>query len=37
LTDNLICGADGYAALRKQLLIRSPRILMEAMRDKLYA
>jgi flavin-dependent dehydrogenase len=35
LTDNLICGADGYDTLRKRLLIHSPRILMEAMRRKL--
>jgi len=34
LTDNLICGADGYDVLRKQLLIHSPRILMEALRDR---
>src|SRR5262245_4389435 len=37
LTDDLICGAEGYDALRKRLLIHSPRILVEAMREKLSA
>ena len=34
LTDNLICGVNGYDALRRQLLTYSPRILVEAIRSR---
>ena len=34
LTDNLICGVNGYDALRCQLLIYFPRILVEAIRSR---
>ncbi len=34
LTDDLICGLRSYGELRRQIILKSPRILLEAFRDK---
>ncbi|HYK87240.1 MAG TPA: NAD(P)/FAD-dependent oxidoreductase [Acidobacteriota bacterium] len=35
LTDDQICGLRSYEQLRRQIILRSPRILLEALRHKL--
>jgi hypothetical protein len=37
LTDDLVSGLRSYEEMRRQLILRSPRILLEAFRHKIAA